>query len=385
MQLEFQGPGRGSQALIRCLSESIAAAGPTPFAAFMASALYHPDYGYYTSAPGPWVSSPDFLTAPQIGPALGDAIATLAAAVDVAIDRPDRFDLVDIGSGDGRLIRSTLTALQQRFPGLWRRVRACSVERGQSGRESQIGELPDVPGGFDLVADLEQVASGLTGLVYSNELLDAFPVHRVVLRDGVLLEGHVDVDEAGFVERFLPPSTEAIEAHLAHNGVDLREGQIAEVCLAAEPWGQQVGARLARGGWLTIDYGHETSTLYNESRPIGTLVCQRRFTLHDDPLRCPGSDDITTQVDFGNLRRIAQEQGFAGGELCSLRVFLIGLCATAPGRTDDPAWLALRHLLVSEIGEAHRTMWLTRGFPHSAVPFGRARLAAGEGDAADRD
>ncbi len=342
----------------------------------MASALYHPEWGYYTSDPGPWIAAPDFYTAPQIGSSLGEAIATLAAEVDDALDRPDQFDLVEIGSGDGRLIRSTLRALQCQHPNVWQRLRAWSVERGPTGRERLHRGLPCVPGGIDVVSDFEQVAGGLTGLVYSNELVDAFPVHRVVLRGGVLLESHVDVRQGRFVERFLSPSTAGIASYLEHNGVRLREGQVAEVCLEAEGWSEQVGARLKRGGWLTIDYGHETATLYSESRPTGTLVCQRRFALHDDPLRSPGSDDITSQVDFGNLRRLAQAQGFAGGELCSLRVFLIGLCATAPGAADDPEWLALRHLLVSEIGEAHRAMWLTRGFRHTALPFGRARLVA---------
>ncbi len=345
-----------------------------PFASFMADALYHPEHGYYTSLPGPWTVTPDFLTAPQMGPALGDAVAELAVAVDGALGRPVCLDLVELGSGDGSLLMSTLTALQRRYPTVWPRLRAWSVERGASGRRRQQEEQRSVPGGLRVVASLEDVSDELSGLVYSNELLDAFPVHRVMLHDGVLLEGHVDVVEGRLNECFLTPSTARLLEHLEHNGVRLREGQIAELCLEVAPWGAQVSSRLAKGGCLTIDYGHETATLYNESRPAGTLVCHRRFTLHDDPLLRPGADDISAQVDFGNLRRVAHAHGFDGGEMCSLRVFLIGLCATAPSSAGDPTWLALRHLVVSEIGEAHRAMWLTRGIPVTAVPFGRTRL-----------
>jgi SAM-dependent MidA family methyltransferase len=348
-----------------------------PFASFMADALYHPEHGYYTSVPGPWTATPDFLTAPQVGPALGDAVAKLAALVDGALGRPARLDLVELGSGDGRLLRSTLTALQHQYPTVWPRLRAWSIERGASGRSRQQAEQRSVPGGLRVVASLDDVSDEINGLVYSNELVDAFPVHRVMVRDGVLLEGYVDVVEERLVERFLAPSTPRLAEHLASNEVRLREGQVAELCLEVEPWGAQVSARLARGGWLTIDYGHETATLYNESRSTGTLVCQRRFTLHDNPLLRPGSDDITAHVDFGNLRRVAQAHGFEGGELCSLRVFLIGLCTMASRSADDPTWMALRHLLVSEIGEAHRVMWLRRGIAAAAVPFGRARLIVG--------
>ena len=347
-----------------------------PFASFMAEALYHPAHGYYTSTPGPWSAAPDFLTAPQVGPALGEAVAELAASVDEALGQPDRLDLVELGSGDGRLLRSTLSFLQRQHPSLWSRLHVWSVERGESGRTLQQAEQQSVVGGLRVVASLDEVPDELSGLVYSNELVDAFPVHRVMLRDDLLLEGHVDVVDGHLIERFLAPSTPGLAEHLASNGVRLREGQIGEICLEVEPWGAQVSARLARGGWLTIDYGHETATLYNESRPTGTLVCQRRFELHDDPLLCPGADDITAHVDFGNLRRVGRAGGFEGGELCSLRVFLIGLCTMEPRSADDPAWMALRHLLISEIGEAHRVMWLHRGMRAAAVPFGRTRLSS---------
>ncbi len=358
----------------RYVLERIATAGPMPFASFMADALYHPEHGYYTSLPGPWTATPDFFTAPQTGSALGDAVAKLAAEVDAALGQPGRFDLVELGSGDGRLLRSTLKALQDRYPNIWPRLRAWSVERGASGRSHQQARHRSCPGGLNIAAGIDEVPDDLVGLVYSNELVDAFPVHRVTIRDGVLLEGHVDVVGGSLAECFLPPSGPHLAAHLERNGVCLREGQIAELCLEVEPWGAQVSARLAKGGWLTIDYGHETSTLYNESRPTGTLVCQRRFTLHDDPLAHPGAEDITAQVDFGNLRRVANAHGFDGGEMCSLRVFLIGLCAAESRERDDRSRMALRHLLVSEIGEAHRAMWLTRSIPVGAVAFGRARL-----------
>ena len=145
VQLEVDDPGRRSRALIHYLSERIATSGPMPFASFMADALYHPEHGYYTSLPGPWTVTPDFLTAPQMGPALGDAVAELAVAVDGALGRPVCLDLVELGSGDGSLLMSTLTALQRRYPTVWPRLRAWSVERGASGRRRQQEEQRSVP------------------------------------------------------------------------------------------------------------------------------------------------------------------------------------------------------------------------------------------------
>jgi SAM-dependent MidA family methyltransferase len=164
------------------------------------------------------------------------------------------------------------------------------------------------------------------------------------------------------------------------NGVRLEDGQVAEICLEVERWVDAIGQRLDAGNVLTIDYGHETRSLYDGSRRDGTLVCQREYRVHDDPFARIGEQDITAHVDFGNLRRCGRAHGWIDGELCSLRVFLVGFGAletVSSYEGDEGATrrhLALRHLFVSEIADTHRVLLQSRGERARRVQFGRARL-----------
>ncbi|MFQ5344075.1 MAG: SAM-dependent methyltransferase, partial [Anaerolineae bacterium] len=149
-------------------------------------------------------------------------------------------------------------------------------------------------------------------------------------------------------------------------------GQVAEICLQAEGWLGAATRDLAAGGLLAIDYGHSTEALYGPERARGTLIAQQRFQLFDDVLAHPGDRDLTAHVDFGNLERLGAREGLRWGGRCSLRVFLIGMGAVASNSGSVQSRLALRHLLVSEIGDAHSVAWLHKGI--AGLPFGRDRL-----------
>lgn len=363
-------------ALARRLQRRIMAHGPIPFSLFMETALYDPELGYYTRGASVWGLQGDYLTAPQLHPALGQAAAALAIEIDELTGRPDPFDLVEVGPGRGDLIAALAESLRAGRPELWKRLRIWLVERAAHTLAAACARVPAPPRGIHPARSIEQIPedAGLQGLVIGNELLDAFAVERVTRREGRLLQSRVGLHGGRLVETFGEPVEPVVVRHLNANGIALRDGQIAEVCTTVDAWLRAVGARLARGGLVVVDYGHETSTLYGEERPAGTLVCMRGFRLDDDPLEAVGDKDLTSHVDFGNVRRAARAAGFDGGQLCSLRVFLISSGADLrPG--DSPArQLALRHLLVSEIGDAHKVMLLTRGIAPGLPRFGRARL-----------
>jgi hypothetical protein len=136
-----------------------------------------------------------------------------------------------------------------------------------------------------------------------------------------------------------------------------------------------VNGLLRAGGVLVVDYGHSTPTLYGASRMFGTLVAQQRFELFDDVLTHPGDRDLTAHVDFGNMQRVGERLTMRWAGRCSLRVFLIGMGATG-GQEAEPlaARMALRHLLVSEIADAHSVAFLCKDLTGAAPVFGRARL-----------
>ncbi len=366
---------RRIEALTRLLVRRIETEGPLPFSEFMRTALYEPGLGYYCSAHDPWGGRGDYLTAPQVHPALGQAVARLAAEVDAAAGAAGEFTLVEVGSGDGALLCAALAAVRRHHGGLWRRLRVISVEAGERARALQRGRLPVPGGGLAWGAALEELPrERFRGLIVSNELLDAFPVERVRGGPDGPTMARVHCGAEGLRQRFDAPPSAEVRAYLRRNGIRLRPGQIAEVCPAVEPWLRQACARLRLGGILTIDYGRDTGALYDAGRSAGTLVCQRRFRLGADPLHMPGAQDITAWVDFGNLRRLGRRMGLYAYPLCSLRVFLLGMGAAAQPLSDARARLRLRHLLVSEIGEAHLVMLQTRGLPAGALRFGRRRL-----------
>jgi SAM-dependent MidA family methyltransferase len=344
-----------------------------PFARFMDRALYEPELGYYRGGPLPWGQDADYVTAPQVHPALGASIARLVVDVDARLGAPELFTLVEVGSGNGQLARVVLATLRDDAPDLWARMRFLSIECGENARAAQA-DLPTPGGGIAVREALPAAPSAVRGFLYANELLDAFPVHRVRQTKTGLLESHVDLVEGTLVERYCAPSTPAIAAHLEANGVVLSAGQVAEVALGVQDWLQEVHRYLTRGGMLLVDYGHSTESLYGPNRMGGTLVAQQRFALSDDVITCPGDRDLTAHVDFGNLARIAEGLGLSWSGRCSLRVFLIGMGAAAD-QPDAPvaARMALRHLLVSEIADGHSVVFMHRGLP-TAPSFGRARL-----------
>jgi SAM-dependent MidA family methyltransferase len=376
--------GSSSTILARRIGEAILADGPMTFRDFMDRALYTPGEGYYARSRTAWSVDSDFVTAPQVDASLGVAVARLAQECDAALGSPGSFDLVEMGGGDGALLRDVCDALERCAPGVYARTRVWSIEPGDASRAQQQERLAAHARRVQWVASLDELPPGsVYGLMVSNELLDAFPVHRVVWRNG-LRELFVDVDKDGeaFVERELAPSTPELAGYFAANDISLQEGQAAEVSLQVASWVEGVARSLARGLVLTVDYGAETAALYDAARVHGSLVCQHRYQLNAAPYERIGEQDITAHVDFGNLRRCGAANGLDDGGLASLAVFLVGFGAAddlappgdgdAVGAAEVRRHLGLRHLLFSEIGDAHRVMLQAKGV--APVPFGLSRL-----------
>lgn len=346
----------------------------------MERALYEPGLGYYRRSQSPWSGPGDYVTTPQVHRVVGEAIARLVRETDAALGTPDRFDLLEMGGGDGRLLCDLCDALERDAPELYERLRVWSVERSERSLEAQRDRLASHARRIRWLEALAGVADrSLRGLVVSNELVDAFPVHRVVLQAGRLLEIYVDVDGDRFFDGLGEPSSDRLLEHLDFIGISLRDGQPAEVCLAAGEWLAEVRAKLAAGHVLTIDYGADSEVLYGADRRVGSLVCQRRFQLTANPYQRLGDQDISAHVDFRNLCRRGETLGLGTVGESSLAVFLLGFGAAEGAALEKGAdfeaqrgHMGLRHLLFSEVGEAHRVLLQSRDV--GAIRFGRARL-----------
>ena len=289
----------------------IAEQGRITFAEFMAACLYEPGLGYYTS-PGRKVGAEgDFYTSITVHGAFGRVIAREIAQMWRSMGTPAEFTLMECGAGNGRLACDIMDFLAEREPDMYQTLRLVLVEQEPSLESAQREMLA---AHIDRLAWLstEEFASGrftFSGCLYSNELIDALPVHRVVMTSDGLREVYVTCKDGEFTEEAGEPSTPEIEAYLKRVAVELYPGQQAEVTLNAPKWLASASRALERGFVLTIDYGYPAPELYTARRKLGTLLCYYRHQVEENPYLRLGMQDITTHVDFTTLMKCGDELG----------------------------------------------------------------------------
>ena len=314
------------------IRREIGAAGPVPFERFMEWVLYHPEQGYYAAGrANPGRDEGDFTTAPQISRLFGRCFARLLQAADEALGRPSPFHLVEGGAGEGRLGRDILDAVLECGSGLYERLVYVPEESGAVWEEPQERML-----GSHGPRLSRSAPPDFEGVYVSNELLDAFPVHRLTRRGREILEIHVGAAEDGFAEVLLPPSRPELMEYLSAEGIEVCDGCEVEVSLGVLSWMAGVAARLRRGYVVTVDYGDESGRLYGPQRPRGTCVAYRKHRLSRDLLSEPGRRDLTAHVNFSALLRAGRGAGLEAGPLLKQRDFLfaLGLLAEVEAMED---------------------------------------------------
>jgi len=219
-------------------------------------------------------------------------------------------------------------------------------------RESQRQNLAhwlSLPGLVAWVENLDSLAPrSLTGLFFSNELVDAFPVHRIQMVGGQVQELFVRYEDGKFVETLRPLSTPQLMAYLDRLNLTLPEGYRAEINLLAQGWMRQVAQTLDRGVVLTIDYGHTAQDLYGPDRPHGTFLCYYHQMASENPFERIGLQDMTSHVDFTSLATVGLEAGLSVTGFTNQMSFLIGLGIEdmiAQLEPDSPEFRAAIHLL----------------------------------------
>ena len=310
-------------ALAARIRGEIEANGPITFARFMELALYDPDGGYYRSAEAHPGRAGDFLTAPELHPIFGDAVAAQLAEVWERLDRPDPFTVAEHGAGTGALAEAVLRRLDRSGSALLGVVRYIPVEI-EPRRVTTFTDRLAAAGFGDRMGFA--VTGPFTGVVLANEVLDALPVHRIALRDGRVMERFVGIDDRGaFGDVWGEPSTPAIAGRLADEGIQLEEGQSAEVSLAIDRWIADAVELLERGLLLLFEYGASAADLYDPvRRPHGTLRAFARHRLVDDVYAHLGRQDLTTHVDLTAVDAAARLAGLAAVGRTSQTEFLIG-------------------------------------------------------------
>jgi SAM-dependent MidA family methyltransferase len=328
--------------------------GPMTVAAFMDLALYDSQLGYYARAAQRSGRAGDFFTSVDVGPLFGNLlerqIAEMFQILDSGFPNPDSFDLVEAGAGNGRLSADILRAARERDPALVDRLRLHLVEASAEARHVHAAALAGLMD-RNRHTSSASLPESFEGVLIANELLDALPVHQVVMREDGLREVFVASREGGLATVEAPPSTPALAAYLARLGVVLEPGWRTEINLRAVEWVRDAGRRLRRGFLILIDYGHEADDLYSATHAAGTLTSFTHHTMagpetaaHTPPwLERPGRQDLTAHVDFTSVRAAAEDEGLVTLGFMDQTYFLLGILI---GRgTPDPRPVDLRESL----------------------------------------
>jgi SAM-dependent MidA family methyltransferase len=313
------------------------------FAEFMEMALHHPQYGYYARQDAIIGPDGDFVTAPHLGHDFGELLAVQLGEIWQRLGEPHPFQVVEMGAGQGLVAADILRYLRSHpcFTALEYTI----VEQSPTLRAWQQEQLAPWQAKLSWSTLAAIAPASVVGCVFSNELIDAFPVH-IVERQGTQLQevyvtrahpeaspdASVDasVEHPPFLETRGPLSTPRLAAYFDWLGLDLcsdayPDGYRTEVNLVALDWLTAIAARLRRGYLLTIDYGYAAHRYYSPSRRQGTLQCYSRHRHHSDPYAGVGNQDITAHVNFTALENQGERIGLQTVGFTQQALFLMAL------------------------------------------------------------
>ena len=378
----------------------------------MELALYDPAFGYYARAAQRSGRAGDFFTSVDVGPVFGELLeiqlAEMAGILQATAEPAKAaektffsassassavpvFDLVEAGAGNGRLSADILRAARRRDPDFYSSVRLHLVEASAAARDAQAATLADVADRLSTAGP--SLPDSFEGVLVANELLDAFPVHQVVMRDDGLREVYVvprtvpdtvpgpvpdtgsdtvsdPVSDTRLELREGPLTTTALSAYLSQLGVTLEPGWRVEINLRAVEWIRDAARRLRRGFIVVIDYGHEARELYSVTHAGGTLTSfsGHRSAVPDATsatppwLQQPGGQDLTAHVDFTSVRNAAEAEGLQTLGFLDQTYFLMGLVAGWSAKALADHAPALKTLLVpGGLGSTHKVMIFGKG------------------------
>ncbi len=336
-----------------------------PFDRFMALALYAPGLGYYASNARQFGQMPssgsDFVTAPEMSPLFGQALATQVAQ---ALEMSGTDEVWEFGAGSGALARQLLQALGPRVR------RYTIVDVSSTLRERQRSELAAWAGQVEWASELPPA---IRGVVVGNEVLDAMPVKLLARVGGrwhergvtAVLSAQDPTDGAALAWEDRPTQ---LRPPVEIAGT---RDYLTEIHPQAEAFVRTLADRLEQGSAFFIDYGFPEAEYYHPQRDTGTLMCHRGHAADTDPLADLGVKDITAHVNFTGLALAAQEAGLPTLGYASQARFLIN-CGLLDllGRAELPARAAAQRLIAEhEMGELFKVIAFHRGDFWDALGF----------------
>jgi SAM-dependent MidA family methyltransferase len=357
----------GDQALTDFIRQAIRQTGPVTFEWFMEQALYHPEFGYYSSGRCAIGRRGDYFTNVSVGPLFGRLLAAQFVEMWESLGRPRNFVIVEQGAHQGDFARDVLEAVRERAPDFFSTLHYCIIEPFPILRERQREALRDFSEKLIWEKSLIHLKP-FCGVHFSNELLDAMPVHLISHTTGedrwqeryVVESG----DEFGFVP--LRISDTELRRHLKTIPRHSTERYETEVNLAALQWIESLAQKLIRGYVLAADYGYPRDDFYAPERTSGTLQCHARHRIVRSPLTDVGNVDITAHVDWTSVASCGEKHGLSVAGFTDQHHFATGVATGLMpeefgASTDAATRRGLQTLLHPEfLGKTFQFLALTR-------------------------
>jgi SAM-dependent MidA family methyltransferase len=299
------------------------------FAEYMDLVLYHSQHGYYATSAERISEGGDFLTSPHLAADFGEMLAIQLYQIWQILGTPQIFKIVEMGAGQGLLAAQILEYSHRIYPDFFSSIDYLIIEVAPAMKTSQQQRLKDLP--VRWCDWLEIPDRSIVGCFLSNELIDAFPVHQVVVKENELQEVYVKLDKDNNLSETIDKlSTDKLHEYWQLNDVNLLngkypEGYRTEVNLSALAWQERVFKKLQRGYIVSIDYGYTADRYYNPMRSQGTLQCYYRHAYHNDPYINIGNQDITAHVDFTALQKQCELLGLKTVGFIQQGLFLMAL------------------------------------------------------------
>ena len=311
--------------LFQIIRAETAASGVLPFVRFMELALYCPEFGYYETQKDNVGRGGDFITSVSVGGLFGQLLAFQFAGWLEELHLPPvtcrpSLCLIEVGAHDGKLAADILNWLQLNRPELFAWLEYGIIEPSVRRQNWQRETLKPFAPRVRWFANFENLLlvtrhSSLAGIIFSNELLDAFPVHRFGwdAKNKKWFEWGVAIEDEKFIWQKLETPARELPSSILHLPSSLLavlpNGYTVETSPAAENWWRAAAGILARGRLLTIDYGFAADEQFSPARTNGTLRAYFRHHFSDNLLANVGEQDLTAHVNFPAIQKVGEIAG----------------------------------------------------------------------------
>ncbi len=303
------------------IKDKIKKEGLISFEKFMEMALYEPGLGYYSSINTYIGKMGDFYTSQHVHEIFGAMIGRQIEEMWRIMDRPAEFFIIEPGAGMGYMCNDIMNYLSKR--NILDAFIYIIVEINPLMQDKQRELISDFTEKVKWINSLHELNVN-KGCILSNELLDSFPVHLIVMEDE-LKEIFVNVEDTKFKEIAIAPIDESLIEYIEEFSIELPKGYRTEINLRIKEWLKTIDKVLSEGFILTIDYGYPAQVYYSEERNRGTLLCYHKHQVNENPYENIGEQDITAHINFSSLKKWGEEIGFKTLGYCQQGVYLVSL------------------------------------------------------------